>query len=378
MALQREQEREREREARWDNLRYVAGTGVVLIHITETLPEPDGLHWLYLATWAMRIPLFALLAGYFSSASPLTRGRAWGLAVMLLLPYFTVQLVAWLEIQAMAGAEAYWTQEVHNPGWTLWFLQALILWRLALPYLVRLRYPLAATVVAALVAGYLPIDPMPFAFSRAVVFLPFFLLGWKLRRGDLDGWLRARWSRGPALAVLAVAFTAAWFGRDHVGRDVLEFRLTYAELGMPFDAPLAFAWLIRCAVLLGGMAVALSVVRLAPRRHLPVITYLGSGGLYIYLLHGLLLRPLNAAEAFAWVDSWTDQAAVVGFAVGASAVLASPPVRALTWPIVQPRLAGRLSADRPTRPDRPDRRDPEPPPRARGLVRVPLGRGRGA
>jgi fucose 4-O-acetylase-like acetyltransferase len=367
MALEREREREHEREARWDNLRYVAGTGVLLIHLTDTIPEAGGLNWVYLATWAMRVPLFALLAGYFSSASPLTRGRAWGLAVMLFLPMVAVQVVAWVEIQAMGSADAYWTQEVHNTAWTLWFLQALILWRLALPWLVRLRYPLATSVVAALAAGYFPIDPLPFSFSRAVVFLPFFLLGWKLRRGDLDGWLRARWSRGTALAVLAAAFVLAWFGRDHVGRDLLEFRLTYAELGMPLDASLAFAWLIRCGVLLGGMAVALSAVRLAPRRRLPFITYLGAGGMYIYLLHGLLLRPLNAADAFAWVDSWTDQAAVIGFAVAASAVLASPPMRALAWPIVQPRLARRLSLARPARL-----------PRVQGLVRVPLGRERGA
>jgi fucose 4-O-acetylase-like acetyltransferase len=349
------------REARWDNLRYLAGTGVLLIHTTDHLPNPDGLHWIYLATWAVRIPLFALLAGYFSGTAPLTWGRAWRLAVTLLLPYLAVQLLAWLEIRAMSGAEQFWSGEVQNPGWTLWFLQALFLWRVAVPYLARLRYPLAVSLVAALVAGYLPLDPMPFAFSRAVVFLPFFLLGFKLRRGDLDGWLRARWSGGAAVAVLAAVAVATWFGRDLLDRDLLEFRLTYAELGVPFDGPLALAWAIRCAVLLVGMAVALSVVRLGPRRRLPVVTYLGSGGLYIYLLHGLLLRPLNAAEAFAWVDGWTDQAAVVAFAVAASAVLASPPVRRLTWPIVQPRLSERLSR-----------------PRVPGFVRAPLDRGRDA
>jgi fucose 4-O-acetylase-like acetyltransferase len=355
------------REARWDNLRYLAGTGVLLIHTTETLPNPDGLHWIYLATWAMRIPLFALLAGYFSSAAPLTGTRAWRLSVMVVLPFLAVQLVASLEILAMwgvPGGDRLWTEKIHNPGWTLWFLQALFLWRVALPWLARLRYPLATSVAVALAAGYFPIGPLPFELSRTIGFLPFFLLGWKLRQGDLDGWLRAGWTRGPAAGVLGVTFVAAWLGRNHVDRELLTFQRTYEELGVPLHATLA--WGFRCAMLLGGMAVALSLIRLAPRRRLPLITYLGSGGLYIYLLHGFLLRPLNAAEAFAWVDTWPDQAAVVAFAIAASAALASPPVRRLSWPIVQPRLAQRLRLS-------PGRR-----PRVRGSVRVPLGRGSGA
>ncbi|TDC77191.1 acyltransferase family protein [Streptomyces hainanensis] len=326
------------REARWDTLRYFAGTGVLLIHLTDTLRERDGLHWLYVATWALRVPLFALLAGYFSSSAPLPGRRARGLAVTLLAPLLTIQLLAWLQIWAMSHADAFWAKEIHNAAWTLWFLQALILWRLALPWLARLPHPLATSLAAALVAGFLPLDPLPFAFSRALVFLPFFLLGWKLRRGDLDAWLWAPRTRTPAAALLAVAFTAAWFGRDLVGRDLLEFRLTYAELGLPGGVEVAAT--VRCAVLLGGMAMVLAAVRLVPRRPLPVVTYLGSGGSYIYLLHALLLRPLNAADAFAWVDGWLDQAAVVAFAVAASAALASPPVRRLARPAVRPRLLG--------------------------------------
>ena len=49
------------REPRWDNARFVAGTLVVLVHMSGSLADRDGLRWLYLATWAMRVPLFAVL-----------------------------------------------------------------------------------------------------------------------------------------------------------------------------------------------------------------------------------------------------------------------------------------------------------------------------
>ncbi|TDC20989.1 hypothetical protein E1265_19360 [Streptomyces sp. 8K308] len=324
------------REPRWDNLRYLAGTGVLLIHVTETLPNPDGLHWVYLVTWPMRVPLFALLAGYFSSATPPSRRRLRRLAETLLLPVLTVQLLAFVQIWAMSGGDEHWSQEVHGAAWTLWFLQALLLWRLALPWLVRLRYPLATAVAASLISGYLPLDPLPLAFSRAVGLLPFFLLGWKLRQGALDRWMRGAVSREAAAIALAVTGLAAWLLRDRVDRELLLFRYTYDQVGVGFTAPLD--WTIRCVALLGGMVIALSLIRLIPGRRLPFVTYLGSGGLYIYLLHGLLLRPLNASDAFAWVDSWADQAVLLVLCVVASAALASPPIRRLAGPVVRPRL----------------------------------------
>ncbi|MGP4113309.1 acyltransferase family protein [Streptomyces sp. 4N509B] len=429
------------RDPRWDNLRFLAGTGVLLIHVTESFPVDeggDGLHWLYLATWAMRIPLFALLAGYFSSATPLSRRGVRRLAEAVLVPYLAVLLLAWLEIRLMgaAGGAGLWDMGIHNAAWTLWFLLALFLWRLALPYLARLRYPVTTAVVVALVAGYLPIDPLPFAMSRAIAFLPFFLLGWRLREGTLLPALRARrrLTGGAAAVVLAATGGAAWLARERVDREWLTFRETYEELGVPL--PVAFDWLVRCGVLLGGMAVALSLVRLFPRRRLPFVTYLGSGGLYIYLLHGFLLRPLNAAGVMDWArGGLAAQALLVVLCVAASAALASPPVRRLTMPIVQPRLlrldrrldrrlgrwlgqrsgqpSERRSDERPGRPSRPGRaaapgrmsalgrrladlrrpltrperprRSPRPPhpprpprQRVRGRVRVPLGRGPGA
>jgi fucose 4-O-acetylase-like acetyltransferase len=325
-----------EREPRWDNLRYLAGSLVILIHAAESLGDRAGLHWLYLATWAMRVPLFALLAGYFSNASPPTGRGLRRLAGALLVPCLVLQLLACVQIGIMSGGERYWTQEVHGPAWTLWFLQALFLWRVALPHLARLRHPLALSVVVSLLAGFLPLDPLPFAFSRAVGLLPFFLLGWTLRRGGIGNRLWSRRGRHAALAVLAVTAVTAWLLRNRVDRDLLLFRQTYGEAGLPLDAP--WAWTIRCAALLGGMAIALSVIRLVPGRRLAFVTYLGSGGLYIYLLNPFLLRPLNAADAFAWVDSPAEQAGLAGLALAVSAVLAAPPVRRLARPLVRPKL----------------------------------------
>jgi fucose 4-O-acetylase-like acetyltransferase len=135
-----------------------------------------------------------------------------------------------------------------------------------------------------------------------------------------------------------VTFAAAWPLTRLLDLEWLKMRAPYAQAaGEQLAAH--HAWAVRGAVLLGGMLVALSVVRLVPGRRLPFVTYLGSGGLYIYLLHPLVLRPLTAADVPARLDSWPEQAGLVVAAVLVSAVLASPPVRRLTRHVVQPRLA---------------------------------------
>ncbi|MGP3968732.1 hypothetical protein [Streptomyces sp. 6N223] len=82
---------------------------------------------------------------------------------------------------------------------------------------------------------------------------------------------------------------------------------------------------------------------------MPRVTYLGAGGLYIYLLHPLALRALaHAGYGLDWVGSWPEQAALLCLAVLLTAVLASPHVRRLTRPVIQPtRRGGRTTRPRP-------------------------------
>jgi fucose 4-O-acetylase-like acetyltransferase len=326
--------REVGRDPSWDNLRFVAGALVVLLHVAGPVHDRlDALRWLYVATWPLRVPMFAILAGYFSSAAPLTVPRCRRLAGVILLPYLAVLLLGHVQIWAMSARE--WPGTVHGASLTMWFLLALLIWRLALPVLARLRHPLVVSVGVAALAGYAPfVGRDVLDLSRTLCFLPFFLLGWKLRDGGLLTSLRTRLGRPAAWTVLVVALAAAWPLRDHVDRSWLNMPGPYAEMGEPLPGP--WAWAVRVAILLCGMAVALSVIRLAPRGRLPFLTYLGSGGLYIYVLHPLVLRPVHASEAVLRVDTWTDQAALVILCVLAAATLASPPVRALARPLVQP------------------------------------------
>jgi fucose 4-O-acetylase-like acetyltransferase len=304
----------------------VAGSLVVFVHMAAPLAALDGVRWLHIATWALRVPMFALLAGYFSNAGPLRPRSARPLVLTIVVPYLAVGLLHTLERRWATGE---WHSFVLEPAWAMWFLLALLCWRLALPYLARLRHLLTVGVAAALAAGLLPADiGGTLELSRTLAFLPFFLLGWRLREGILATTWAAAWSRYAAVAVLGVAFVAAWPLRNEV-------RFGWLGMEAPYQEPRELV--VRAAVLAAGAAVALSLIRLMPHRRLPFVTYLGAGGLYIYLLHPLALRALgHAGIGFTWVGPWPEQAALLCLATLLAAALASPPMRRLTRPLIQP------------------------------------------
>ena len=88
------------------------------------------------------------------------------------------------------------------------------------------------------------------------------------------------------------------------------------------------------------MVGVLLVLALVPARRVPVMTYVGSGSMYVYLLHLVVLTELDERGVLAAVDTPGEQVLALVVAVPVALLLASPPVRAVARPFVQPRRFG--------------------------------------
>ncbi|MDT0444669.1 hypothetical protein [Streptomyces johnsoniae] len=204
-------------------------------------------------------------------------------------------------------------------------------------YVALLPHPFVLSVLAALAVGYFDEFGTEFSASRTVAFFPFFVLGWKIRRGDLDVFFAARRSRPVSALVIAGSMACMWVLHDDVRLAWPPMRGPYGSEGEVFGT--IGAWLVRAAVIALGAAVAVCFIHLVPRRRIPVVTYLGTGGMYIYLLHIFFIRAARDHGLHEHVDQWHDHLAVITGAVLLAAFLASPPVRRLTRPLVQPSIA---------------------------------------
>src|SRR5690606_36258640 len=107
-----------------------------------------------------------------------------------------------------------------EPSWTLWFLLALAFFRLILPYLAQLRWPLLWAAMLSVGVGYMSNIDSTFSLSRAIGILPFFVLGWKLHEwGLIDRWRelgkRTWFVRAGAVAIFGAWLAVLWIWVDY-------------------------------------------------------------------------------------------------------------------------------------------------------------------
>ena len=115
---------------------------VVLGHaIQRLIYDSDIAFAFYLALYAFHMPAFAIISGYFSKSGSPTRTQMARVITDIILPYVIFETL-WTLTKWLVEGEA--TPNFSQPSWTLWFLLALGIFRLVLPYLALLRWPLPA------------------------------------------------------------------------------------------------------------------------------------------------------------------------------------------------------------------------------------------
>ncbi len=348
----------------WDNARFATIALVVIGHAIERqTSDSNNALVLYLFIYAFHIPAFAIISGYFSKASPPgTRGL---LKVLtdIVIPYVIFQGI-WSLVQFLV--EGVKTVDFAQPHWTLWFLLALATFRVVLPYLVLLRWPLLWAVLLSIAVGYSSGVDSTFSLARTIGILPFFVLGWQLRQWRIaDWWMRLRWQVWPIRALALGVFTA-WL--TVVITQIGPFRTLsvhwffYDDSYSGLDAQLWWAGFVRLGLIVLAVILCAAFFALIPRRE-TIFTIFGQATLYVYLLHSFVLYPIRESGVLKDDHSSAVWLLTMVFASIAIAIaLSSPIVRRIFRPLVEPKprwlfTRNALEGAR-ERPSGPSRRDP--------------------
>jgi fucose 4-O-acetylase-like acetyltransferase len=313
---------------------------VVVGHaILKLIHDSDAAYEVYLFIYAFHVPVFVAVSGYFAKSGPPGTRQLQRLLTDIVFPYFIFETI-WTVIRWLLGGT--FRLDYSSASWTLWFLIALAIWRVTLPYLVLLRFPLAIAIIASVGTGYLASIDDTFALSRTLGLLPFFVFGWKLRQWQLTGrWLALRpiavwrWRAGAlalftALAVVIVANIGTL--RTLQIRRFLLYDEPYAAIG--YDQ--MWAGGIRLGLMLLAFALTVAFLVLMPRRQ-TWFSPLGAATLYIYLLHTFVLFPLRESGVLDGPQpAWVLPAMIV-LSVAISVLLSQPVVKRITRPLVEPR-----------------------------------------
>ncbi|MDH6237612.1 acyltransferase family protein [Cryobacterium sp. CG_9.6] len=326
----------------WDNARWITVTLVVVGHaILKLIGESDTAYAMYLFIYAFHVPVFVAVSGYFAKSDPPGTRQLKRLLTDIIFPYVIFETV-WTCIRWVLGGT--FRLDYSTASWTLWFLLALVLWRIILPYLVLLRYPLLISIVLSLGAGYSDSIDSTFALSRTIGLLPFFVFGWKLRQWQLtDRWLRLRtldvwkWRTG-ALALFTSLYLLIAINIELLRTLKIRFFLLYDDGYSLFGYPQFWAGGVRLGFVLLTFALILAFLMLIPRRE-TWFTSLGAATMYIYLLHTFVLFPLRETGILDGPQpAWVLPALIV-LSVLISVVLSLPPIRRIFQPLVEPRAS---------------------------------------
>ena len=324
----------------WDNARFACVTLVVIGHgIQRLTADSDNALAVYLFIYAFHVPAFAIISGYFTKSGAPNVRQMKRVLTDIVLPYVIMETI-WTLVQFLVeGKDSF---NPSQPSWTLWFLLALGIFRLILPYLALLRWPLAWAVLLSVGVGYFSNVDSTFSLSRAIGILPFFVLGWKVRQwGIVDRWRLLEHPAWPirvaAVGVLGAWLAVAWIFIGRWREITLHHWFFYDDSYTDIGGGEWWSGFLRLGFIVLATILSVAFFSLIPRRE-TWMTAFGQSTMYVYLLHTFVLYPLRETGVLTGEHSsamWL--VSMVFAAIAITIALSSPLVRRVFRPLVEPK-----------------------------------------
>ncbi|WP_244502480.1 acyltransferase family protein [Streptomyces oceani] len=317
-----------------DNAKFLTIVLVGLGHVWEPLrSDSRAAEALYFVVYAFHMPAFIIISGYLSRSFTAKPGQIKRLITGVAVPYLVFEVVYTFFMRWADNPDREFS--LQNPGFALWFLIALFVWRLTTPLWQSMRWPLPVSLVIAVAASVTPTIDGDLSLMRVCQYLPFFVLGLQLRPEHFE-WAKRRELRTAAVPMLGLVLLFAYWAVPRMDKTWFLHDRPAQEMGVP-------AWVGGTMYLaLFGCALVLTVCFLAlvPRRH-TWFTALGAGTLYAYLLH---VYPVKVSREFDWYDmDWVDHPAsrvfITLLAVVMMTVLCTKPVTRIFRIAMEPKMA---------------------------------------
>ena len=266
----------------WDNLKGLLIFLVVLGHYFWQYREYSGMLGMVLAIYVFHMPAFVFISGYFSksekstSAETLVKFLIW----FVFLNYSMMFYAYAAEHRPISLSQLYYSS---------WYLLAIFLYRLTLPFCRRIPFVIPLSIAISLGIGFCPYDV--FALGKIIALYPFFIIGAKVTTKTMEGFvasLKTHFRIGRAV-LPGVAILCEWLILRHIVtlQDVI-----WGSYGS------ASAAARRLLVLVLAGSVTVILLALTPHTHLPLVAKWGRNSLAIYVTHRIFTLLLALAFPF--------------------------------------------------------------------------------
>lgn len=259
---------------------------VVLGHALEYLRLSDvPTKFIYIWIYEFHMPVFIFISGFFSKN--LEKGRNTALRTFA-IPFIFFNIILTILAILTGKVESF---QFFRPGWTLWYLYCMFLWRLLLPDLVKIRNVFKISLLVGVLYGFSSEFGAYMSMARLLRFLPYFLGGYFVKEAYLLKMRSAKWKYVKAALIIAASLLiAAFWIHENLKPEFFWGDRSYRLLSMELFYELAFGML---SYFIGFGFVFVLMVLAPAKRHF--LTVWGERTLTIYLLHVYLIGPLVQA-----------------------------------------------------------------------------------
>ncbi|MGE5329622.1 MAG: acyltransferase family protein [Deltaproteobacteria bacterium] len=315
----------KERDYYFDNVKFLLILLVVIGHTIEPLIKADlNLKAIYIFIYTFHMPLFILISGYFSKNIGADKYFIKNVR-KILVPYIIFQILYFFFFRfGMNNIQTKFS--LLTPYWIMWFMFSMFIWKSILPYFVKIKYPLLVSVIIAVIAGYIPQIGYFLSLSRTITFFPFFLLGYYLKKPDIEK-LNTLNKKIISIIILVCGLIVIYYFSQSIYYGWLYGCTSYASL----KASQWYAGLYRLGIFLAAAIFSFAVLTLVPRKK-TVFSEMGMRTIYLYLLHGFVVKLFVKYDLY----SSLDIKVLIFAAILISVILSSKFVERITKPLVQP------------------------------------------
>jgi fucose 4-O-acetylase-like acetyltransferase len=320
----------------FDNVKFILIVLVVVGHVLEPLcSESRTANTIYNLIYFFHIPLFVFVTGYFSK-----KLDKLGHLVVLYVVFETLYTI--LDFYLNHRTQLKFT--FFMPYWVTWYLLAVVLWKIILPYFTRLKYPVLIASILAVLAGYASSELGYFlSISRAVNFFPFFLAGYYLNRDSLHVLARLPVRILSTITVALTVYILYTYG-THLQCEWLWGSYSYKAIGNPEW----YAGIYRIAVSAVTVILSAAVLSLTPTGR-TWVSELGGRTMYPFLLHGFLLKYLIYRGLYDYIQTGAARWLLVAAAVSVTVILSMKWVEGCFLWLFRPNLSFLVKKQAPPR-----------------------------
>ncbi|MBA0049825.1 hypothetical protein E0L36_02590 [Streptomyces sp. AJS327] len=317
----------------FDNAKYLTILLVGIGHAWDPLREDSrAAEAMYFVLYTFHMPAFILISGYLSRSFEARPGQIKRLITGIAIPYLILQTIY---TYFMRWAQDNPDREFHyqEPGFALWFLVALFIWRLTTPIWKTLRWPLPVALALGMAASVTPTISSDLNLMRVLQFLPFFVLGLLLRPEHFE-LVKRKQMRMIAVPIVALTLLFSYWAVPRMSKSWFLHDKAAEDFGVPsWVGGVMYLALFGC-----GLVLTVCFLSWVPRR-LMWFTSLGAGTLYAYLLHIFFIQGSRQFDWYEmdWVDHPLSRVAITVLAGVMMTVLCTPLVTRIFRYVIEPK-----------------------------------------